>query len=328
MGITHPEYWVWLLGIPVTLAILYMVYRRVSGIIRTWFGEEEYERNWPITKTALRGGAVLLLFIAMLGPHWGTVEDDLPLMSRDIYFLLDVSASMNAQDLPGSRLEYAKSELKNLIKDFRGDNLGLIVFADFAYLQCPLTRDHKALELFLDLAETRQLPQTGTRYRPALAQARNRFLGQADNDGVKSKAIVMISDGEDWGDTYASMIERLKKQEIEVYTVGVGTYAGGPVPNLASGGAGFKTHPDGSMAISRLEDEDLRYIADAFDTDYVRLQEPGDDLMALRRQLKNLSASLVATQIRNVRQNQYQGFLFLAIIMLFVSMFLMPIRKV
>jgi Ca-activated chloride channel family protein len=327
MGITHPEYWAWLLGIPVTLAILYMVFRRVSGIIQTWFGEEEYERSWPITKTALRAGAVLLLFLAMLGPHWGTLEDDLPLMSRDIYFLLDVSASMNAQDLPGSRLEYAKKEIKALMEDFRGDNLGLIVFSDFAYLQCPLTRDHEVLELFLDLAKTQQFSQTGTRFRPALAKAMERFQGQAD-DGVKSRAIVLISDGEDWGDTYASVVERLKRQQIEVYTVGVGTYAGGPVPNLASGGVGFKSHPDGSMAISRLEDEDLKYIAEAFDTDYVRLQEQGDDLRDLRSQLKNLSASLVATQIRNVRQNRYQSFLFLSIMMLFVSMFLMPIRKV
>ncbi len=330
MGVTNTEYWVWLLGVPVTLAILYLVYRRVAGILQTWFGEDEYERSWPLVKTGLRAGAVIFLFLALMGPYWGKSADTLPLMSRDIYLLLDVSASMNAQDMPESRLEYTKAQLKSLVNEFRGDNFGLIIFSEFAYVQCPLTRDQQALEAFIDMVHSDQLSQTGTRFRPALSRAMERFQGQAEDGGVRSRAIVLLSDGEDWGDTYASLIERLKRQRIKVYTVGIGTYTGTTIPNMTQNtrGSGVKTLPDGTIAISRLNDDGLQMIANAFDTDYVRLQDAGDDLSELRLQLRNLSASPVATQIKKVRQNRYQALLFLSVILLFVSFLLMPIRKI
>lgn len=330
MGVNNPTYWVWLLGVPVTLAILYLVYRRVGGLLGAWFGEDEYARSYPFSKTILRAVAFVALFLALIGPFWGEAEDDLPLLSRDIYILLDISASMNAKDVESSRLEYAKQQLKQLIRDFQGDNFGLILFSDYAYVQCPLTRDHEVMETFLDMAITEQFAQNGTRFRPALSKALERFQTQIEGGDVRSRAVIVVSDGEDWGDTYASLVERMKRQRITVYSVGVGTYEGSVVPNLTSTSnrTGVKTLPDGTPAISRLLDEDLRYISESFDTEYVLLEEKGDDLSSLRKQIKQLSASPVASQLMKVRQDRYQAFLFLAIVLLFLSLFMMPIRKV
>ncbi|MEL6591037.1 MAG: VWA domain-containing protein [Bacteroidota bacterium] len=330
MGFSNPTYWVWLLGVPVTLAILYLVYRRVGGLLEAWFGQDEYARSLPFTKTLLRAGAFVALFLALMGPYWGEADDDLPLLSRDIYILLDVSASMNTKDVSPSRLEYAKGQLKQLIRDFQGDNFGLIIFSDFAYVQCPLTRDYEVMETFLDMAKTEQFAQNGTRFRPALSKALERFQKQVEGGEIRSRAVILVSDGEDFGDTYASLVERMKNLNIKVFTVGVGTYEGDVVPNLTatSNRAGVKTLPDGRPAISRLLDEDLRYISESFDTDYVLLEEQGDNLSPLRRQIKQLSASPVAAQLLKVQQDRYQVFLFLAIILLFISLFLMPIRKI
>lgn len=305
------------------------MYKRVAAITQAWFSADEYERSYPLLKFGLRTMGFVLLFIALMGPYWGENEHDSKLLGREIFILLDVSASMNAEDIKPSRLEKVKRELKTVINHLEGDKIGLILFTESAYVQCPLTHDRQAVSLFLDLAETRQFAQTGTQYRSALATAMDRFMNGNEESQNTSRGIILVSDGEDFGDTYVSLIERLKQSNVQVFPVGVGTYEGAPIPQFINNKKkGYKRYEDGTVAISRLIDQDLQNLADEFGTDYIRLSNPTATLAGLEKDIDNLAASPIDTQLAQVKNNKYQLFLFFSVISLFLSMFLMPIRKV
>jgi Ca-activated chloride channel homolog len=323
-----PQYWIWTLAIPVSMGIIFLVYRRVDHITRTWFGQEEYKRNHPLLKFVLRAVAFVFLFIALVGPYWREKERKVSIMGREIYLLLDVSSSMNAQDIRPSRLEKARQELKQLVYSLRGDKIGLIVFSEYAYVQCPLTRDYRAVSLFLDMVETDQFAQTGTQFRSSLATALERMTSVEGRSDNVNRAIVLVSDGEDYGDTYASIIDRLLQSNIKVFTVGIGTPEGAPVPQFVNKEQqGYKTYPDGSTAISRLLDEHLIDIAQQFGTEYIAIDAPYKRLDGLVEQLLLLTSSPLESKIEKVENNHYQLFLFVSLFCLLFSLFLMPIRK-
>lgn len=318
-----------MLGLPVTLGIIYLVYRRVAYITETWFSTEQYERSFPLLKLGMRMGGFILLFIALLGPYTHDADSTGSFLGREIFIVMDVSASMNAEDIKPSRLSFAKRELKELVDHLEGDKVGLILFAEYAYVQCPLTLDRRAVNLFLDMAESGQFAQTGTQFRSALAVAMDRFQNGSDQKGNKTQAVILVSDGEDFGDNYVSLIERLKQAGIVVYTVGIGTYEGAPVPNMVENRkAGYKRYEDGALAISRLVDNGLAGIAESFGTDYVKINELGKDFYPLEKQIKTLSSSPFLANMNKIQNNQYQAFLFLAMLLLMGSMFIMPIRKI
>ncbi len=328
LDFAFPQYWIWTLAIPVSLGVIFLVYRRVSMIIRTWFGEEEYKRSYPFLKFVLRAVAFVFLFIALVGPFWREKERKVSIMGREIYILLDVSSSMNAQDIQPSRLEKARQELKQLVYSLRGDKMGVIVFSEYAYVQCPLTRDYRAVSLFLDMAETRQFAQTGTQFRSALAAALERFISEENRSEHTNRAIILVSDGEDYGDTYASIIDRLRQSNIQVFTVGIGTPEGAPIPEFVNQEQrGYKTYPDGSTAISRLLDEHLVSIAQQFGTEYTAIDAPYKRLDGLVEQLLLLTSSPLESKIEKVENNRYQLFLFVSLFCLLFSLFLMPVRK-
>ncbi|MEM7657992.1 MAG: VWA domain-containing protein, partial [Bacteroidota bacterium] len=287
------------------------------------------DRNYPLLKLGLRGLGFILLFIAMLGPYWGTKEESTTMSSREIYLLLDVSASMNAQDVMPSRLDKAKQTLTELIRQMKGEKIGLILFTEQAYVQCPLTRDHQAVQLFLELAQPQQFTQTGTQFRSALAVAMDRFINVDKTSQKIGRGIVLVSDGEDFGDKYVSLVERLKGANITVFPLGVGTYEGAPIPHFANDSRdGFKRYEDGTMAISRLVEDDLRSMADEFGTDYLHLDDPFLDVGMLREQIYERTASPVETSSEEISNNTYQLFVFLSVVCLLLSMFMMPIRQI
>ncbi|MEM6803558.1 MAG: VWA domain-containing protein, partial [Bacteroidota bacterium] len=277
MQVVYPEYWIWALGLPASIGIIYLVYRRVAYITKAWFSEDQYARSQPLTKFILRSLGFCLLFLGLMGPFWGSQQERMNALAREFYILLDVSASMNAEDIRPTRLKRVKRELRQLSGKLEGDKIGLILFTENAYVQCPLTLDHDAFLTFLDMAETYQYAQTGTQFRSALAMAMDRFSKSDTTDRNISRSIILISDGEDFGDTYASVIERLKDADIHVFTVGIGSYEGAPVPDTDPSKKGYKRNEDGTTVISRLIDDDLISIANEFNTDFVSLDDPDNN---------------------------------------------------
>ncbi len=327
MKFAFEEYWIWLLGIPVSLGIMFLVYKRVGQITDTWFSADQYGRSYPFLKFVLRGSAFTLMFIALMGPYIETREEQVSIMGREVYIIMDVSASMNAADIQPSRLTKAKQELKMLVNYLKGDKIGLIVYTEHPYNQCPLTQDHEAVKLFIDMAKTDQYVQTGTQLRSALVMALDRFKNTLKGASQVSRAIILVSDGEDFGGGYTSLIHRLKSENIRVFPVGIGTEEGAPVP-VQPNGRDFKRLEDGSVVISRLEDENLKAMAREFGTTYICLDSDLKNLEPLKNQIYSMTATPLEVSIEQVANNRFQFFLFSSIILLFVSMVIMPIRKV
>lgn len=329
MSFVYPTYWTWFLAIPVSLGIIFLVYRRVAYITEVWFESTSYFRSFPFVKFLLRSVAYLLLFIALLGPYWGEKKQMLNVLGREIYILVDVSASMNAEDLKPSRLQKAKFEIKKLVEELKGDKIGLIIFADNAYVQCPLTTDYHAVLMFLELVNSQQFAQTGTNFRAALAMALSRFQGTETPNNQVSRAVILVSDGEDFGDTYTSIIDRFKAAHINVFTVGVGTYEGSSIPAFDREGrrVGYKTHEDGTRAVSQLQEESLKAIANHSGTAYINLSQQDQDLNLLLEQIKSLASSPLISRMEQVKNNRFQMFLGISLMLLLVSLFVMPIRN-
>lgn len=324
--LVFPEYGYWLLLIiPAAFAVVFAFLRSVSAV-SGWFDPGEYLFLYPIFKLILRGAAILLIAIAILGPYWGRLPEKVNKMGREVYFLLDVSASMMCEDIKPSRLTKIKKELKKMITALKGDKMGLIVFTSDAYVQCPLTTDYKALLLFVDLVSSEQFSNSGTDFRTALTMALKRFTETEKATRKMSRSIVLISDGEDFGDTYTSVSERLKSEGIMLFTVGVGTYEGGKVPNFNRGKmVGYKKNANGTPAISQLKDESLRSMAEDFGTQYHTIDQPVDDLGPIIDQVKLVSSSVIDSKSELSKVNRYQIPLLLGMILMAVSLFWMPV---
>ncbi len=328
--LVEAEWWpVFLVLLPVAVILGFLFIRNRSAV-QIWFKPGTYSLFIPEIRLILRGVAVLCLAIAITGPWWGRVEEQISQLGREVYFLVDVSASMNTEDIRPSRFSKVKKEVRNMINQLKGDKVGIIAFTTKAYVRCPLTNDYKAANLFLDILEPSQYASTGTDFRSALRLAFNRFVKSDELEEGQSRpkvtrSVVLISDGEHFGDEYQSVIERMKDAGIMVFPVGVGTYAGGKVPDMkGKQKRGYKQNEDGSVAISKLQDTNLADIAQQFGTEYTQIDDQIDNLNPVLDQIQMQSASVMDRESRLSEVNRYQMFLLIAVVSFFASMVLLP----
>ncbi len=166
--------------------------------------------------------ALLFIIFSLVQPKWGYHWEDVERRGIDIVVAVDTSRSMLADDIKPNRLQAAKREINDLINIVDGDRVGLVAFAGTAFLQCPLTLDYGAFNLFLDDLNTNLIPVGGTSFGEAIKKSMSAFSSKLK----KHKAIVLITDGEDHQGNAMEMAKAAKEQGIVVYTVGVGKKEG------------------------------------------------------------------------------------------------------
>lgn len=317
----------WLLTLPVLLGLYLLIQNRSENVFHIWFSPSQYKNHHPVAKYFLNAGAVVLILIALAGPYWGNEGREVSVMGREVYFLVDVSASMNCTDLKPSRLEKTKKELRKLIQNLRGDKMGLIVFTSHGYVQCPLTTDEKAVGMFLDLIETSQFANTGTDLRAGLSKCLERFSAEPRRKGKKvSRAVVVLTDGEHFGDKYTSVVLRLQDQGVDVIPVAIGTEAGAPVPE-SPGSSQYKSDPSGQVAVSKINRDIIEELSHQTGHEAFYISGNADNLQALSHKIKNLPASVVDSRFEQSAANKYQWFLGAALMLMMISMYLTPLRK-
>ncbi|MEE3253071.1 MAG: VWA domain-containing protein, partial [Nitrospinota bacterium] len=168
----------------------------------------------------------LFLFIALTRPQWGYQWEDYKQEGVDIIIALDVSRSMLAKDIKPTRLERAKRKISDLLNMLKGDRIGLVAFAGTSFVQCPLTLDYAAARIFLNAIDTDLIPVQGTAIGDALRKSTNAFRTQEN----KSRAIILITDGEDQTGQAMEAAEEAKKAGVKVFTIGIGKEIGAPLP--------------------------------------------------------------------------------------------------
>jgi len=253
-------------------------------------------------------GLSFLLF-AFAGPKIGTEVREVKRQGVDMLIALDLSASMNAEDVRPSRLEKAKFEINRLIERLKGDRVGLIVFTGEAYLQSPMTLDYSALKLFLDIADTDQMPSSATDFKAAMEMAFTAFESLEENDTEAAKVLLIISDGEDHGQSYESQLQNLVDKDIFVYTLGIGTDAGTTIPIYEKNSSdliGYKRDRSGKVVTTSLQSDMLRQIASKGKGTYYAIERGNDGIDAFLARVDELEKGEFSSQEYADYKNQYQ----------------------
>lgn len=274
-------------------------------------------------KLPLRLVAGALLLLAWLGPALGVRSQAVRTSGLDLWLLVDVSHSMDAADVTPTRLLRTQAALGELVAAFPADRLGLIVFGPEASVQCPLTYDQTSLQLFLSTLNTRLLPPGPTTLRAPLDSllARLAAAGAPAAAGAvpRATAAVVLSDGEDFGENLEPVLRELGRTGARIYTVGVGTAAGGPVP--APGSRTSLQDAKGRPVVSRLREGPLLQVAAQTGGQYVPLNNRENGLPTLLTSLRNLPpASRAASgRVVQVADNRYRYPLGIALILLLLD---------
>lgn len=222
------------------------------------------------SRLALRLTALVFLIVALARPQWGFHWEEVRRKGLDLMIVLDTSRSMLAADIKPSRLQQAKWGVRDLLRNLRGDRVGLVPFAGSSIVQCPLTVDYAAFTMTLDDLYAGIIPRGGTAIAQALQTAMNAFPAESAADRV----ILLITDGEDHEGDPLALLPELKAKNIRVYTIGIGTLEGEMVPAGDQQGGYFKDR-QGQIVQTTLHEDVLQKLALGTGGTYVR-SAPGD----------------------------------------------------
>ncbi len=296
-----------LVALFVTLTLLYII--RVARIGRAL--------NTPFytifIKMALRTIIFALLLVAFLGPSYGDSKKEIKSVGKDIMICVDLSKSMDAFDIQPTRLEKIKFEMKKIVEAFNSDRIGIIIFSSEAFMQCPLTYDQNALNLFIETMNSGLVPATGTDFGPPLKMALSKLDDQkGPGTQQKSKVIVLISDGEDFGDQASKVDQEIEDRDIKLFTLGVGTEKGSQI----YAGRGYKTDQHGNPVLSKLNSRALKSLADKTGGQYFEINESRNDVSRLINTINRIEGEMRDARFVDVSANRYFYFLLAAFVLL------------
>ncbi|MBN3519588.1 VWA domain-containing protein [Algoriphagus lutimaris] len=300
--------------------LLYFIY-----LTRYWSINKrlEVEKRRLFTKMVIRTTYFVLFLIAFAGPSIGTSTKEIKEEGKDIFIAVDLSQSMNATDIGPSRLQRVKFELKELTKSFPSDRIGLIIFSSEAFLQCPLTFDQSVLQLYIDGLNTGLVPNFGTDLNSPLRIALDRFE-KDESQEVKSKSVILISDGENFGDELETIGSQLNDLGVKVFSLGIGTEAGSTIPR----GNGVVIDPQtGEPARSVLERTPLQQIAAETNGQYFEISDQVQEIGELINSLERLEGGVTGSRIVEASANKYFYFLLAALALSLIDMIL-PIKTI
>jgi len=261
-------------------------------------------------KLFLRTIYFTLLVVALLGPSFGETTREMKSVGKDIFIAVDLSTSMNAFDVQPTRLEKVKFELNNIVEAFSSDRIGLIIFSNEAFVQCPLTYDQNALNVFIETLNTNLVPNAGTDFGPPLEMALDKLTNEESlASQQKSKIIILISDGEDFGDDTESIAKDVEESGIKLFTLGIGSSQGSKIRT----GRGFKKDRDGNEVVSKLETKSLKKLAADTGGKYFEINTSNNDVSRLVNTINKIEGELRDTRQVDVSANKYFYFLLVAL---------------
>jgi len=312
----------WLL--PLLIAFFVFVFRWKTQALRR-FGNMELmkklvpssSRGREIGKAAMILIAIAFIILALARPQIGTRMEEVKREGVDVFIALDVSSSMMAQDIAPSRLAKAKHEVENFIDQLQGDRVGLIAFSGSAFVQCPLTLDYGAAKLFLDILDPSLIPTPGTAIGAAIGKAIESFVQQER----KHKVLVLITDGEDHEGDVMKYAEEAERQGIIIYTVGIGSPKGDPIPLGSEYGlsTGFKKDRDGQVVITKLDEVTLEKVALQTNGKYYRATSGEEELDKIYDEISKMEKKELGSMHFSQFEDRFQYLLVFGIVLLTVE---------
>ena len=319
-----PQY-LYLLLVLVALAAIhyYIIYKKKRQVKR--FGDPELTRQlflgvsrWrPEVKFWITMLALASFIVALARPQFGTRLDTRERTGIEAIIALDVSNSMLAEDVKPNRLEKAKMMVSNMVDGMRDDKIGLIVFAGQAFVQLPITSDYVSAKMFLETISPSMMSVQGTDIAEAINLSMRSFTQQED----VSRAIFVITDGEDNEARGVEAAKQAASQGVRVYVLGSGNPGGAPIPIPGTGQ--YIIDDEGNTVISRLSEEMCREIATAGNGSYIYVDNSSSAQKKLSEQVDRLAKAKMESQIYSEYDEQFQGFVLIGILLLLLDVFLL-----
>ena len=280
--------------------------------------------NSSTFKSSLKLAMLLLgitfLVISLTNPKMGTKLKTVKREGVDVVFALDVSKSMLAEDIAPNRLEKAKQIISKTIDKLGSDRVGIIIYAGNSYPLLPITTDHAAANMFLQNATPEMVSSQGTAINDALELAKTYY----DNDEQTNRFLIIISDGEDHQEETKQVAQNLANEGVKIFTVGVGTEKGGPIPLRINGSMiGYKKDRKGETVITKRTLEVLQGIADASNGKYIDGNITEKPVKIISEIITNAEKNEFETKQFADYKDQFQWFLGLGLFFLIIDVFLL-----
>ena len=314
-----PQY-LWLLLLVPVIPVVYGILRALRRRRIRRFGDEALVRelmpSWSRSKGWVR---IILLTLAFLcftvgiaRPQMGAKLKEHETKGAEIMICLDVSNSMLAEDYSPSRLDRAKLAISRVVDKLQGDRIGLIIFAGTSFVQLPITTDYISAKMFLGNIDTGSVPVQGTAIGDAILTAAKSFSAQSE----KSRAIIVITDGENHEDDAVEAARQAAELGIKIYTIGVGSVQGQPIPINGD----LLKDSNGNIVVSRLDESTLRKIAAEGNGAYVHAGNEEFGLNPIIDDIKRLEAEKYSSVIFEDFDEQYMYFFAAALVLLVLEM--------
>lgn len=320
----HPHFLYLLVLVPaLVLFFLYIRYRRIKAlksfgnpeVIETLMPEVSSSR--PIIKFILIAFTFMVFVFLLAGPQFGSKLQSIKRKGIEVIIALDVSNSMMANDIKPNRLERAKQAISKMVEKLHDDKIGLVVFAGDAYIQLPITTDYASAKMFLSTINTSIVPVQGTAIGKAIDLSVKAFGPQTE----ASRAIIVITDGENHEDDAVAAAQRAKEKGIIVNTIGMGLAQGGPIP--IEGTNNFVKDRSGNVVITKLDEETLRKVAESGGGNYFRANNTNTGLNELFKEISKMDKTEFEAKVYADYEDQFQWLAWIILFFLVAEIFVL-----
>ena len=331
MNFANPKILPLLLIVPALAVYFFFAFRSRKKLLLSFAESPLLEKISSANPAMQKTKAVLLVFalffiiFSLARPQFGSKLVEVKQKASDVVIAVDVSKSMLAEDIKPSRLDKAKSMLSMLINQLGGNRVGIIAFAGVAFWQCPLTLDISSANLFLEIMDTNLIPLPGTSIGSAIRLAAKGLSTSAPG----TKAIVLLTDGEDHDSDPLGAAALAQSQGIKIFTIGFGSPNGEPIPLKDENGkfAGYKKNKKGEVVMSKMDESLLTKMAIETGGEYFRADGGNIDITLLLDKLNGLEKKQASSRLNRQLEDRYQYFLFIGLLLLLIEYFLPETKK-
>jgi Ca-activated chloride channel family protein len=325
--IEEPIYFYVLAIIPAMIVIFLLVLWWKKKTQKTFSNKELLAKLAPNSST-FKSGLKLIFFLigisflilSLVNPKMGTKLKTLKREGVDVVFALDVSQSMLAEDIAPNRLEKAKQIISKIIEKLGSDRVGIIIYAGNSYPLLPITTDHAAANMFLQGANPDMVSSQGTAISEALELAKTYY----NNDEQTNRFLIVLSDGEDHQEETKQVAQNIANEGVKVYTIGIGTAQGGPIPMKLNGALiGYKKDREGKVVLTQRKPSVLKEIADIGNGNYLDGNVTENPVDFIAEVIANAEKSEFETKQFSDYKDQFQWFIGLGILFLIIDIFLL-----
>jgi len=328
MYLLEEDFWFWLLLLIVGMLVVFLWTAAWKKKAKNKFASKnllkvlspEQSVFKPILKHVVLSLAIVSLIIALVNPKIGTKLETVKREGVDVVFAIDVSKSMLAEDIVPNRLEKAKQLTSRIIKKLVSDRVGIIAYAGKAFPQLPITTDYASARMFLQNMNTDMLSSQGTAIDEAIQLSRTYY----NDEEQTNRVLIIISDGEDHNNLSNDVAEAAAEEGIKIYTIGVGTEKGGPIPIKRNGVVlKYKKDSNENMVITKLNSKTLIEISEIGNGVYIDGKNTSEVTEKITAILSNLDKKEFEVKEFSEYKDQFQWFLGIALLFIILDVFLL-----